>query len=223
EPPVNPPHPPNRRRPLRRATASTAALLAAVTSFGLAGATTAAAAPLPAPPTATCTPGVDTEWTEVLSTKVEPVVTDFLAVNVADGTTGQRTETLTRVDSVTTTVNNSTTIGASAGFLFFKVSAKVGFDVQKTTSSTTTSTVSTTWYLNKPGYYGLYRGTRKVTGEWVQYTCARAGTTGFWVNTSPGGKGSYTTYDVPELGTVSCAATEPAGTVRGAARQRLSC
>ncbi|MFJ7907314.1 hypothetical protein [Kitasatospora sp. NPDC096204] len=218
------PHPPNRRRPLRRAMASSAALLTAFTSFGLVGATAAAAAPVPAPPTAFCNPAVDTEWTEVLSSKVEPLVTDFLAVNVADGTTGQRTETLTRVDSVTTTVNNSTTISASAGFLFLKVSAKVGFDVQKTTSSTTTSTVSTTWYLNKPGYYGLYRGTKKVSGEWVQYTCARAtGTTGFWVNTSPGGKGTYTTYDVPELGTVSCASPEPAGTVRGAARQRLSC
>ncbi|MFF7995805.1 hypothetical protein ACFZDG_39295 [Kitasatospora xanthocidica] len=220
---MTPPQPTTRPRPLRRTIASTAVVLTAFTSFGLANTTSAAAAPLPEPPNATCNPSTDTVWNDVLSTKVEAVVTDFSAINVAEGTTGQRSETLTRVDTVTTTVNKNTEIEASASFLFFKVSAKVGFNVQTTTSSTTTTTASNSWYFNKPGYYGLYRGTRKVTGEWVQYTCARAGSTGFWINTTPGGTGTYTTFEVPEQGTVSCATPEPAGTVRGAARQRLSC
>ncbi|MFB6892241.1 hypothetical protein ACFCX4_23355 [Kitasatospora sp. NPDC056327] len=221
---MNPPNQTPRPQTLRRAVASTAVLLTAVASLGLANATGAAAAtPLAGPPSGTCNPAVDTVWHDVLTTQVNPVVTDFSAINVTDGTTGQRTQVLTRVDTVTTTVNQNTQISASAGFLFFKVSATVGFSVQTTTSSTTTTTASTTWNLNKPGYYGLYRGTRKVSGEWVEYSCARAGGIGFWVNTTPNGKGTYTTFEYPEEGTVSCATPEPAGTLRHAARQRLGC
>ncbi|CAN3977921.1 hypothetical protein [Kitasatospora purpeofusca] len=217
------PNPTPRPRTLRRAVASTAAVLAAVGSLGLVNATGAAAATPSGPPSGTCNPAVDTVWHDVLNTQIEAVVTDFSAVNVTPGTTGQRHETLTRVDTVTTTVNQNREFEASASFLFFKVSAKVGFSVQTTRSSTTTTTASTTWNINQPGYYGLYRGTRKVSGEWVEYTCARAGNIGFWVNTTPNGKGTYTTFEYPEEGTVSCASPEPAGTLRNAARQRLGC
>ncbi|MFB8241103.1 hypothetical protein ACFC58_31675 [Kitasatospora purpeofusca] len=203
--------------------ASTAAVLAAVGSLGLVNATGAAAATPSGAPSGLCNPAVDKVTYDILNSQVEAVVTDFSAVNVTPGTTGQRHETLTRVDTVTTTVNRNTEISASASFLFFKVSATVGFSVQTTTSSTTTTTASTTWNINQPGYYGLYRGTQKVSGEWVEYTCARAGNIGYWVNTTPNGKGAFTTFGYPEEGTVSCASPEPAGTLRHAARQRLGC
>ncbi|WP_030395234.1 hypothetical protein [Kitasatospora purpeofusca] len=217
------PNPTPRPRTLLRAMASTAAVLAAVGSLGLVNATGAAAATPSAAPSGVCNPAVDKPVQDILNSKVEAVVTDFSAINVAPGTTGQRYQTLTRVDTVTTTVNRNTEISASASFLFFKVSATVGFSVQTTTSSTTTTTASNTWNFNQPGYYGLYRGTQKVSGEYVEYTCARAGAIGFWLNTTPNGKGTFTTFGYPEEGTVSCASPEAAGTLRNAARQRLAC
>ncbi len=217
------PNPTPRRHTLRRTVASTAAVLAAVGSLSLVSATGAAAATPSGAPSGVCNPAVDQPVNEILNSKVEAVITDFSALNVAPGTTGQRYQSLTRVDTVTTTVNRNTEISASAGFLFFKVSATVGFSVQTTTSSTTTTTASNTWNFNQPGYYGIYRGTQKVSGEYVEYTCARAGNIGFWVNTTPNGKGTFTTYGYLEEGTVSCASPEAAGTLRNAARQRLGC
>ncbi|MFE4356908.1 MULTISPECIES: hypothetical protein [Streptomycetaceae] len=212
-------------RPRRRtATAAAAAtIIMTLLEIGGIGAGTAHAGARP--PTTSCNPAVDQTWLDVTSLQVDPVVTDFLAVYVAPGTTGQRTETLGRVDSVTTVVNRSTEISVSASVLFVKIEAKVGFSVQKTTSTTTSTTVSTTWNLNQPGYYGLYRGTRRVQGEYAKFVCAQTGpTTGVWINAFPdGGGGSFTTYELPEIGSVNCAQTEPAGTLRRTAQIRLSC
>ncbi|MFD9791512.1 hypothetical protein ACFWXK_11250 [Streptomyces sp. NPDC059070] len=177
--------------------------------------------PLP-PASSSCNPAVDTVYYDATA-QVTPVVTDFLAVNITPGSTGQRTESLTRVDSVTTTVNQSQQISASLGGLFARVKMKVGFSVSTTTSSTTSSTVTNTWSFNQPGYYGLYRGTRRVDGQYVKYVCAQTGsTTGVWVNAVKGGVGTYTTYENPEIGTVvrNCV-PEPAGSVRRVAQDRL--
>lgn len=209
----------------RRGAMPAALLLAlGLTAVGVGTAGSAHADAVPPPPASSaCNPAVDSAYYDV-TTAVTPVVTDFLAVNVGDGTTGQRTETLTQVNSVSTTVNNSLEISASAGPVFVKVEAKVGFSVSDTTSSTSTTTVTTTWNFTKAGYYGLYRGTRKVTGTYVKYICAQTGpATGVWMNALPGGYGTYTTFETPEIGTVvhNCAALEPAGTVRRAAQDRL--
>ncbi|MFC0844076.1 MULTISPECIES: hypothetical protein [Streptomyces] len=177
----------------------------------------------PQPPaSSSCNPAVDTVYYDVTA-QVTPVVTDFLAVNITSGTTGQRTESLTQVDSVSTTVNQSQQISASFGGLFARVKMKVGFSVSTSTSSTTSTTVTNTWSFNQPGYYGLYRGTRRVDGQYVKYVCAQTGsTTGIWVNAVKGGVGTYTTYENPEIGTVvrNCV-PEPAGTVRRVAQDRL--
>ncbi|MFK0192874.1 hypothetical protein [Kitasatospora sp. NPDC090308] len=199
-------------------------LCAGLTAAGVVGAERAHADPAPPPPpTTSCDPATDSSYYSVTAV-VTPVVTDFLAVNVGDGTTGQRTETLSQVSTVSTTVDKSVEISASAGPVFVKVEAKVGFSVSNTTSSTSTSTVSTTWNFAKAGYYGLYRGTRRVDGTYAKYVCAQTGpATGVWINAQRGGYGTYTTYETPEIGTVTrnCAAPEPAGTVRRAAQDRL--
>ncbi|MFG2910320.1 hypothetical protein ACGF13_35390 [Kitasatospora sp. NPDC048286] len=169
-----------------------------------------------------CNPAVDQTAKEPFNVQVTPTVTDFLIVNVAPGTTGQHSDTLTKISSVTTTVDNRTEISASAGPLWLKVEAKVGFSVQKTTSSTTSQTVSDVWNLNDPGRYGLYRGTRVVTGQYVNRVCAQTGpTTGIWVTSSPT-PGTFTTYESPEIGSVGCAPVQPAGTVRRAAQLLIS-
>lgn len=147
----------------------------------------------PQPPaSSSCNPAIDTDYD--VTAQVTPVVTDFLAVNITSGTTGQRTESLTQVDSVSTS-----------------------------TSSTMSTAVTNAWSFNQPGYYELYRGTRRVDGQYVKYVCAQTGsTTGIWVNAVKGGVGTYTTYENPEIGTVvrNCV-PEPAGTVRRVAQDRL--
>ncbi|MGA4837344.1 hypothetical protein [Streptomyces sp. G45] len=97
--------------------------------------------------------------------------------------------------------------------------------MSKTTSSTKTHQITDTWNFNRAGQYGLYRGTRKVEGEYVKYVCAQTGpTTGVWVNAiRDAAYGTFTTFETPEIGTVvrNCAALEPLGTVRRAAQDRL--
>ncbi|CAN3977943.1 hypothetical protein [Kitasatospora purpeofusca] len=207
-------------RTRRVAVTSGVAALVAVAGLGL-GAVPAHADPVP--PTSNCDPTRDFYWDEIASVRVEPTVTDFLAVAIAPGTTGSYTKTLSEVTSVSTTINSSVEVGIEFKAIFAKVSTKVGFSVSDTKATTRTTTVTDTVNFNSPGYYGLYRGTRKVTGQWVRYVCARAGTGGLWINTSPNGPGTFTTFDVPEQGTVACSFPEPAGTLRAAARARLVC
>ncbi|MFB7379734.1 hypothetical protein ACFC6U_25735 [Kitasatospora purpeofusca] len=203
-----------RRRAL--AASATTALAVGLLSFGAAPAAHADTLPT------LCNPTVDRTTTEPFNVQITPLVTDFLIYNVAAGTTGQHTDTLNRISSVTTTVDNRTEITATASALFAKVEVKVGFSVQKVTSSTTSTTVSDTWNLNAPGRYGLYRGTRVVTGQYVNRVCAQTGaTTGLWVTTSPS-PGTFTTYEAPEIGSVGCAPAQPAGTVRRAAQLLIS-
>ncbi|MET9400422.1 hypothetical protein [Kitasatospora sp. NPDC002965] len=206
------------RKARLRTVAASAITAVAVGLLGLGTAPAAHADPLPT----LCNPAVDHATTEPLNLQVTPLVTDFLIYNVTAGTTGQHSDTLSRVSSVTTTVDNRTEITASASALFAKVEVKIGFSVQKTTSSTTTQTVSDTWNLISPGRYGLYRGTRVVTGQYVNRICAQTGpTTGIWVTTSSS-PGTFTTYESPEIGSVGCAPAQPAGTVRRAAQLLIS-
>ncbi|MFF3001848.1 hypothetical protein ACFVTF_03445 [Kitasatospora sp. NPDC057940] len=89
-------------RPRRRTAAAAAAATIIMTLLEIGGIGAGTAHAGTRPPTTNCNPAVDQTWLEVTSLQVDPVVTDFLAVYVAPGTTGQRTETLSRVDSVTT-------------------------------------------------------------------------------------------------------------------------
>ncbi|MEK2494778.1 hypothetical protein WN990_35055 [Kitasatospora purpeofusca] len=206
------------RIPRRRTLAASATTAIAVGLLSLGVAPAAHADPLPT----LCNPAVDRTTSEPFNLQITPLVTDFLIYNVAPGTTGQHSDTLTRVSSVTTSIDNRTEITATASALFAKVEVKVGFSVQKTTSSTTSQTVNDTWNLNSPGRYGLYRGTRIITGQYVNRICAQTGpTTGIWVTTSPS-PGTFTTYESPEIGSVGCAPAEPVGTVRRAAQLLIS-
>ncbi|MFE4356893.1 hypothetical protein DR950_00255 [Kitasatospora xanthocidica] len=204
----------------RTAVTSGISALVAVAGLGL-GAAPAHATPYP--PTTQCDPAKDTYWEDVDNVRVEPTVTDFLAVAVAPGTTGTYTKTLSEVATVSTTINSSVEVSAEFKAIFARVSVKVGFSVSDTKATTRTTTVTDTVNFNSPGYYGLYRGTQKVTGEWVRFICARDGNIGYWVELNPGGPGTFTTFNVMEQGTVACSFPEPAGTLRAAARARLAC
>lgn len=177
------------------------------------------------PPSGPCTPGdASPPFFQINSTEVNPVLTHFLSFNVTDGTTGEHTYTLSKVNTVTTTIGSSTEISASAGQLFAKVSVKVGFSVQRQTSTTDTESTTMKWTFAKPDYYALYKGTRAVSGTFREWNC----------NRSPGSPTGYiwsarrtplpfTTFGNVEEGTLTCGDQVPAGSLRLLARLQLGC
>ncbi|MEV8376920.1 hypothetical protein AB0P21_29525 [Kribbella sp. NPDC056861] len=165
---------------------------------------------------------------------LKPVVTDQIAINIAPGTTGTRTDTLTEVETVTRAVTNSVgvevTASAEAGAIFAKVSASVkasyNYSVVTTGSKSTSHTTTMSWSFNQPGYYGLYRGVQEVSGLDSYTECQR-----YPYPSVPIGWKSHTLYfsafTSPEEGTILC--TGPATTlpdlfitkIRDLARKRL--
>ncbi|WP_328954600.1 hypothetical protein [Kitasatospora purpeofusca] len=201
-----------------------AATAAAVTVAALVPltATPASATTLPTPPSPTCNPNIEKVWDGVVTAQVDPVVTEFIGFTVAPGSTGEYEWSLARVDSVSTTVNSSREFTADFSGLFVKVGFKTSLSVITTKATTETEAIKVKRSFTEPGRYGLYRGTRKVAGQFVRYTCARTGpTTGLWINTNPNGTGTYTTFADIEFGTVVCTHPEPAGSLSALAWQRI--
>jgi hypothetical protein len=182
---------------------------------------TASADPVPG---TRCIPPLDPPQRFVVSSEVTPVITHYLAFNVASGSSSERTDTLSVTNTVTTTYDFDAQISPSIAPVLSAVGLRVGFSVQTTTSSTITESSTMRWSFSQPGYYGLYKGTRRVDGVVRAYFCRhrlhdprRAGT---W--TEPRLE-QYTTYGYMEEGTVICSDTFPPGTVRAAARDQLQC
>ncbi|GIH03829.1 hypothetical protein Rhe02_18960 [Rhizocola hellebori] len=179
------------------------------------------------PPTIPCTGANRGQIvTEVDSAQVDPVLTQFKAINIDPGTTGEITETLSVMETVTTTVGASAEISSSAGALLAKVSVKIGFTVQHVTSNTSTETTTMRWTFSQPGYYGLYKGTRKVSGRFQNWQCITKSSTstgGFWGISVPINGTPYTTFDSIEVGTIRCGEPAPPGSLRLVAHQQLGC
>jgi len=163
-------------------------------------------------------------FTWITSAQVEPVLTQFLALNVAPGTSGTRTDTLTRVNSVTVTFGSSTDITNEASSALGKVATKVGFSVLTARASTDTVTNTMSWTFSQPGYYGLYKGTRRVAG--IAHTMRCAITPAFpdphW-DQRPWEPQSYVTYATMEEGTITCDAPAPSGSLRELAKRNFWC
>jgi hypothetical protein len=200
-------------------------IVTAVALLMLAGVATPAQAAFVWPPPSWCGAStVNTNWYEITAAEVNPTLTHFMSINIAPGTTGERTETLSRVNTVTTTIGASAEISTTAGAIFAKVSAKVGFTVQNQTSSTDTETTTMHWTFNDPGYYGLYKGTRAVSGTFIKFLCIRqSGPFGTVYNVLSSGETAYTTFDNIEVGTIRCDDPVPAGSLRFKARLQLGC
>jgi hypothetical protein len=196
--------------------------LLVVATLAAAGATMVQPAPAHAAPSTPCNAAnVNTTQVEVDSAEVNPALTQFMAINIAEGTTGVRTETLTRVQTVTVTFNGSAEISSQAGGLFAKVAVKVGLSVLRTSATTDTETTSMTWNFSQPGYYGLYKGTRQVAGSFRNWRCWLIAGRYQW---GPAGSPiPYTTFDYLEAGTLRCGDTTPAGSLREQARLALGC
>ncbi|MGF3197177.1 MULTISPECIES: hypothetical protein [Streptomyces] len=224
--------PPN--RPRRGLLALTAAAVSATAALGLAASPAAAGTP-PAEAAAAgaelggaCTAAdLGTRHAFVRSTEVAPTITHFKGWYVTDGSLGSQTVETSTQTVIEVSVGQNTSL--NAGFdveALSEAGASVGLDVQMKSTSTGTTSKKITWDFQKPGYYGLYQGTKKVTGTYGSLNCNRVdlgdGTWGLrWVEAAD--RGSYTTYTTLEEGAVRCEDAVPADSIMRRAQDLLDC
>ncbi len=213
--------------------------LMAVTATAAAGAVTAlglAAAPAAAAPTGTTAPrpgdactaaDLGTRHPYVKTTEVSPTITHFKGWYVTEGTTGQQTVSTDTTTVISVSVGLNDTIETSfAVEALSDVKATVGLDVKLEYTSTSEESNSVTWNLTQPGYYGFYKGTKKVTGTYGSLNCNRAQQDdGSWALkwTEGPGSGSFTTFTTLEEGAVRCQDSVPADSIMARAQALLDC
>ncbi|WP_435251588.1 hypothetical protein [Streptomyces tendae] len=211
----------------------------AVTATAAAGAVTAlglAAAPAAAAPTGTTAPrpgdactaaDLGTRHPYVKTTEVSPTITHFKGWYVTEGTTGQQTVSTDTTTVISVSVGLNDTIETSfAVEALSDVKATVGLDVKLEYTSTSEESNSVTWNLTQPGYYGFYKGTKKVTGTYGSLNCNRAQQDdGSWALkwTEGPGSGSFTTFTTLEEGAVRCQDSVPADSIMARAQALLDC
>ncbi|MEU0450185.1 hypothetical protein [Streptomyces tendae] len=211
------------------ATTATAAA-GAITALGLAAAPAAAA---PAGTTAArpgdaCTAAdLGTRHPYIKTTEVSPTITHFKGWYVTEGTTGQQTVSTDTTTVIAVSVGLNDTIETSfAVEALSNVKATVGLDVKLEYTSTSEESNSVTWNLTQPGYYGFYKGTKKVTGTYGSLNCNRAQQDdGSWALkwTEGPGSGSFTTFTTLEEGAVRCQDSVPADSIMARAQALLDC
>lgn len=163
----------------------------------------------------------------IQSVEVAPTITHFKGWYVTDGSLGSQTVETSTQTVISVSVGQKTSIESSFEVeALSKAGASVGLDVQMSYTSTGSTSKSITWNFQKPGYYALYEGTKKVTGEYGSLNCNRVdlgdGTFGLkWVG-GPG-NGSYTTYTTLEEGAVRCEDAVPANSIMRKAQDLLDC
>ncbi|CAL9658865.1 hypothetical protein [Streptomyces sp. enrichment culture] len=202
----------------------------AVTAMSLAASPAAAAptettAPLPGD---TCTAAdLGTRHPYIKTTEVSPTVTHFKGWYVTEGTTGNQAVSTSTQTIISVSVGlNGNVEGSSAVETLGEVGASLGLNVEVDHSSTSTESNSVTWNFSQPGYYGVYKGTKEVTGTDGSLHCDRVrqgdGSRALkWIEGPDGG--SFTTYTTPGEGAVRCQDGVPAGSITAKARDLLDC
>ncbi len=211
----------------------TCAASAAVATAGLA-ASPASAAPAKSATATQVKPGdvctaadLGTRHPYIKTTEVSPTITHFKGWYVTEGTTGAHTVTTSTQTTIKVSVGLDGKVeGSFAVEALGKVGASLGLSVKVEYSSTSTESNTVAWNFNQPGYYGVYKGTKKVTGTYGSLNCNRAqqgdGSWALkWVE-GPGG-GSFTTYTALEEGAVRCQDKVPSNSIMAKAQQLLDC
>lgn len=205
---------------------------AAVATVGLAVSPAAAA---PAKPTTAqaelggaCTAAdLGTRHPYIKTSEVTPTITHFKGWYVTDGSTGTQTVNTSVQTTISVSVGLTGSIeGSFAVETLGKVGASLGLNVQVNYTSTSSTSTSVTWNFRNPGYYGLYKGTKKVTGTYGSLNCNRVQQgDGSWVLKWIEGAdtGSYTTYTTLEEGAVRCEDKVPANSIMAKAQELLDC
>ncbi|MFJ8808096.1 hypothetical protein [Streptomyces sp. NPDC102490] len=218
-------------RVARSLVAVTAAAAAwAVTATSLAASPAAAApsgATAPRPGDSCTAADLGTRHPYIKTTEVSPTITHFKGWYVTEGTTGQQTVSTDTTTVIAVSVGLNDTIETSfAVEALSNVKAAVGLDVKLEYTSTSKESNSVTWNLTQPGYYGFYKGTKKVTGTYGSLNCNRAQQdNGSWALewTEGPGSGSFTTFTTLEEGAVRCQDSVPADSIMAKAQALLDC
>ncbi|MFK8909397.1 hypothetical protein [Streptomyces sp. YS-3] len=163
----------------------------------------------------------------IKSTQVVPTITHFKGWYVTEGSTGSQTIETSTQTVVTVQVGLSANIqGNFQVDVLAQVGGSLGLNVQMSSSTTSSESKSISWDFRRPGYYALYEGTRKVTGQYGSLNCNRVDTGNGtyatqWIDGPD--SGSYTTYTTLEEGAVRCEDTVPASSIMRKAQDLLDC
>ncbi|WP_310726681.1 hypothetical protein [Streptomyces sp. N2A] len=207
------------------AATAVAAMSLAVSPAAATPTTTTAQTPAPG---GTCTAAdLGTRHPYIKTSEVSPTITHFKGWYVTQGTTGYQSVTTSTQTTISVSVGlNGNVQGSFAVETLGTVGAMLGLNVQVDYSSTSSVSSTVTWNFNQPGYYGVYKGTKKVTGTYGSLNCNRVqqgdGSWGLkWIE-GPG-SGSFTTYTTLEEGAVRCQDKVPAGSIMAKAQELLDC
>ncbi|QHC23272.1 hypothetical protein [Streptomyces sp. GS7] len=206
---------------------------AAVATVGLAVSPAAAASAEPATttqaePGGACTAAdLGTRHPYIKTSEVTPTITHFKGWYVTDGSTGTQSVNTSVQTTISVSVGLTGNVeGSFAVETLGKVGASLGLNVQVNYTSTSSTSTSVTWNFRNPGYYGLYKGTKKVTGTYGSLNCNRVQQDdGSWALKWVEGAdtGSYTTYTTLEEGAVRCEDKVPANSIMRKAQDLLDC
>ncbi|MFB6812402.1 hypothetical protein [Streptomyces sp. NPDC056387] len=225
-------------RPTKPVSRTGSALMACAASAALAtiglAASPASAAPAKSATATQVKPGdactaadLGTRRPYIKTTEVTPEITHFKGWYVTQGTTGYQSVTTSTQTTISVSVGlNGNVQGSFAVETLGTVGASLGLNVQVNYSSTSSESATVTWNFSRPGYYGVYKGTKKVTGTYGSLNCNRVqqGNGGWALKWIEGpGSGSFTTYTTLEEGAVRCEDTVPANSIMAKAKGLLDC
>ncbi|WP_246201353.1 hypothetical protein [Streptomyces alboniger] len=163
----------------------------------------------------------------VKTTEVTPEITHFKGWYVTQGTTGNHSVTTSTQTTISVSVGlNGNVQGSFAVETLGSVGASLGLNVQVNYTSTSSESNTVNWNFSRPGYYGVYKGTKKVTGTYGSLNCNRVqqGDGGWALKWIEGpGSGSFTTYTTLEEGAVRCEDSVPANSIMAKAKGLLDC
>ncbi|MFE3653490.1 hypothetical protein ACFXO2_37880 [Streptomyces sp. NPDC059152] len=206
---------------------------AAVATVGLAVSPAAAAPAEPATttqaePGGACTAAdLGTRHPYIKTSEVTPTITHFKGWYVTEGSTGTQSVNTSVQTTISVSVGLTGNVeGSFAVETLGKVGASLGLNVQVNYTSTSSTSTSVTWNFRNPGYYGLYKGTKKVTGTYGSLNCNRVQQDdGSWALKWIEGAdtGSYTTFTTLEEGAVRCEDKVPANSIMRKAQDLLDC
>ncbi|MEV4924848.1 hypothetical protein [Streptomyces roseoverticillatus] len=216
------------RRTRTRLDRGIGALIATATAAVGLAATPAAATPAAAgqtvQPGQTCTAAdLGTRHPIIKSAEVAPTITHFKGWYVTEGSTGNQSVSTNTTETISVSVGlNGTVQGSFAVEALGSVGASLGLNVQVNYTHTSSTSQSISWNFRQPGYYGLYEGTKKVTGTYGSLNCNRSDAGGLKWTEGPD-TGSYTTYTTLEEGAVRCEDKVPANSIMAKAQGLLDC
>ncbi|WP_234021217.1 hypothetical protein [Streptomyces sp. Tu 6176] len=175
-------------------------------------------------PGQTCTAAdLGTRHPVIKSAEVAPTITHFKGWYVTDGSTGNQSVNTNTTETISVSVGlNGTVQGSFAVEALGSVGASLGLNVQVNYTHTSSTSQTISWNFRQPGYYGVYEGTKKVTGTYGSLNCNRSDAGGLKWTEGPD-TGSYTTFTTLEEGAVRCEDKVPANSIMAKAQGLLDC